>query len=175
MTETKYLSLRSLLLLKHSSHRTFVLALFDGLTLVVFFFAPANSDNHFRQSSVVYKHTHRNDGHTGFLSAFRQSGDFFLVKKQFSITPGFMVVICAVEIFGNIHIFDPHASICDVTKRVDQACLSLPKCFDFSSGQDNAGSKCVGNSIVECCPSVFYVNIVWLHVENLELGQNKVE
>ena len=74
-----------------------------------------------------------------------------------------MVVVCAVEIFGDIHVFDPHLPVVDVTKGIDQRGFPLAYRFYLRAGQYESGGEGVADGVVECRTAVFYVDFLEFH------------
>lgn len=71
-----------------------------------------------------------------------------------------MVIVCPVEIFGHIHIFDPQFALLHNAERVDQARFSQADRFDLRAGQHDPCRKRVEQLIIESRPLVLYLYII---------------
>ena len=74
-----------------------------------------------------------------------------------------MIIVSAVEVFGDIHILDPYLAVADIAESVDKARLSLAYRLYFSSCEHNTGGKCFRNGVVKSGSPVFYINIFLSH------------
>lgn len=164
------------LFLEHAGHRALVFALFDGLTLVVFFFAAGYADDEFGITAFADEQSQRNYREAGLFARLFKLSQFFAGKQEFAVAAFGVVVIGAVEIFGDIHVLDPRLSVVDVAERVGQRGFALAYGFDFRPGQHKAGRECVGNGVVECGTPVFYVYFFEFHSAlEVQLWNEEVE
>ncbi len=74
-----------------------------------------------------------------------------------------MVIVRAVKIFGDIHVLNPYFAIIHITECINKGCFPLAYGFDFRAGKHYPGCKCVGDGIVECGTTVFYIYFLEFH------------
>jgi hypothetical protein len=74
-----------------------------------------------------------------------------------------VVVVRAVEIFGDVHIFDPNLTIVDIAERIDQGGFSLANRLDFRARQHQSGGKRVADGIVKRSATVLYIDLLKFH------------
>lgn len=70
-----------------------------------------------------------------------------------------MVVVGAVEVFCNVHVFNPYFAFVDVAKCVDERCFALSDGFDFGACEYDSGGVGVADGVVKRCSAVFYVDV----------------
>lgn len=148
-----------MLFLHHARHCNFVFAFFDGLAFVVFLFASCDSDDELGKSAVVDEKSERDDCKSCFFAVFFELCDFFLVEQQFAVATGYVVVVGAVEVFCNVHVFYPHFAFVNVAKCVDERCFALSDGFDFGAGEHDSGCVGVADGVVKRSTAVFYVDV----------------
>ena len=79
------------LLHKHPAHLTFIVALLDGLALVVFLFSLSKGDNHLGQPPVVDKEPGRDDRKAVIFCDCLELANLFLVQQQLAIATSHVV------------------------------------------------------------------------------------
>ena len=82
---------------------------------------------------------------------------FFFGEQQFAFATGSMIVVRAIEILGNVHVFHPQFSVGKITESIHQTGLSQTDGLDFSARQHDTGSVSVQKLIVKRGTFVFDV------------------
>ena len=91
-------------------------------------------------------------------------GNLLFVQKQFAVAAHVMIVVASKEIFGNIHVLQPHLAILNITEGVDKTRLAKAYRFDFGAGEHNAGCEAFDNLIIECRPAILYIYVTISHL-----------
>ena len=81
------------------------------------------------------------------------------VEQKFAVASGGVIVVSAVEILGDIHVFHPDLTVVHIAESIGQRGFALADRLDFRSGQHKASGESVTYGIVEGGTSVLYVNI----------------
>ena len=144
----------SLSTLEGACHLAFVVAVLNGVALVVLLLTAGDGDDELRQSFVVDEKARGDDRKAARANGRLQFADFLAVEQQFAVAAGVVVVVRPVEILGDVHVFHPDFALLDDAKRIHQARLSLADGLDFRPGQNDTRRKRVEQLVVERCPFI---------------------
>ena len=147
-------------MLEHAVDGALVLALLDGLALVVLTLASCGCDDQLGKATLVDEEAQGDDGDTGLLGVAGDAAYFLAVEQQLAVTMGSVVVIGTVTVLGNVHVLDPNLTIDDHTIGIGQAALALTDGLDFGAREHNARSERLDNLIVERRLAVFDIDCI---------------
>ncbi len=136
-------------MLEHAIDGALVLALLDGLTLVILSFTTTQSDNELGESPLIDKQTQGHDGNTRLLGVACDATDFLAVKEQLAVAVCGMVVIGPVAVLSNVHVLDPDLTINDHAIGIGQATFALTDRLDFGTSEHDACGERLDNLVVE--------------------------
>ncbi len=85
-------------MLHHAGHGALVVALADGLALVVFFLTATDAYYHLGQPPVVDKQAQGHDGESGLLAVALELAYLFALEQELALAPLGVVVVRAVKI-----------------------------------------------------------------------------
>ena len=136
-------------MLEHAVDAALVLALLDGLALVVLALTSRKRDDQLGQTPLVDEQAQGHDSDTGLLGVTGDAMDFLTIKEQFAVAMGGVIIVRAVAVLGNIHILDPDLAIDDHAISIGQATLALTDGFNLGSRKHNAGCEGLNNLVVE--------------------------
>ncbi len=155
-----------MLFLEGTSHGALVFALLDVLALVVFLLASGNANYYLGQPFFRNEKLEGDYGVASFLAALVETTYLALSEQELAVAARGVIVVRAVEVFGNIHVFDPHLASVDDAIGIGQRGLSLTYRLDLSARQHYAGRKRLGDSVVKSSSTILYVNVLGLHSFN---------
>ncbi|OAV75301.1 hypothetical protein Barb7_01091 [Bacteroidales bacterium Barb7] len=71
-----------------------------------------------------------------------------------------MVVIRAIEVFGNVHILHPYLAFFRNTISIHETCLSQADGLYLRTGQHHTGRVRFEQFVIERCPLVLYLYVI---------------
>ena len=145
---------------EHACHVSFVVFLAQGLAFVVLFLAFGQGNDKLGEAFVVDEEADGDDGEAGVARGAEQLVQLFLGEEELAVAAGGVVVVGAVEVFGDVHVLDPEFAVGKVAEGVDQAGFALADGFYLGAGQYDAGGVGVQQFVVEGGAAVLYVDVV---------------
>ena len=142
--------------MENTRHIPLILAFLNGLTFVELLLASTHANHELGIAPLRYEKPERHDGESGLFAVFLKFHYLLAVKQELAVAAFGVVVVSAVKIFGDIHVFYPDLSVVDITECIDKACLTQAYRLYFSAGKHKSCSKCVGNRVVKICAAVVF-------------------
>ena len=139
---------------EHAVHLPLVFPLFNRVTLVVLFLTFGYGYGYLGQPLVVDEDPGGNDGEPRLARGPFDFRNLLAVEQQLAVAARRVVVVRAVEIFGDIHVLNPYLAVVDVAERVVQPRFAQPDRFDFGPRQYDAGIERIEQLVVERGPFV---------------------
>ena len=136
-------------MLKHAVDGALVLALLDGLALVVLALASGYGYDELCQASLVDEKTQRHDGDTGLQAVLGNAANLLAVEQKLAVAMSRVVVVGAETVFSNIHVLDPHLVVDDHAIGISQSTLALTDGLDLGARQDDARREGFDDLIIE--------------------------
>ena len=96
-------------------HFAFVVAFFDGFTLVERLFTFGYGNVEFGQALFVEEEFDGNDGKARFLGESGEFGQFALGEQQFAVTLGYMVVVGTERVLRDLDVLRPEFAVLNDT------------------------------------------------------------
>ena len=113
----------------------------DTVTLVEHLLTSGKGDVQFGVTVLIDPHTCRDDGHAAVIEFRLQLLQFLTVKKEFTVTLGFVVVVTPVGVLTDVDVVRPQFAIDERTIGIREVDLAGAYGLDFSAGEDNACRK----------------------------------
>ena len=131
----------------------------QGLTLVVFLLTLAEGNVHLRPTLVVDKHEDRHDSIARLLRGTLQLPYLPPRQEQLTVALHLVIVVRAVEVWADIHPFDPQLAVDHGAVGIHQTRLAETDALDLRPREHDTGSKGLDEEIFK--RSLLILDLYW--------------